>query len=408
MGKPYVRREAQLKAEVLQIVERSPLPVRQTLQELQIAPSTYYRWKSRYRDKGFNGLVDRPPEPRRVWNRLATKQRRYVVRYALEHPSLSPREVATTLVDEQVMYVSESTVYRILKEAGLIKPPETKGFPAGKEFHTKTARPNELWQTDASYFFVVGWGYYYLISVLDDYSRMIVGWRVQTSMSSADIIDVVQDAVEFTGQPTAPVEPGPALLSDNGPGFLSRALDEFLRARFMKHIFASPFHPQTNGKLERYHRTAKAKVNVFVHHSLEELVAAMEGFVRYYNYERYHEALGNITPADMYHGRQDAILATRQEVKCEGRRDNVPPGRSSAEVWRLKTVPPVAFNQERQNLIEGGLDVQGGDVPASSQGLLCRRDERSRGCAGIRTAPGHGAQDAQVLGTSRVSTRPTA
>ena len=92
---------------------------------------------------------------------------------------------------------------------------------------------------------------------------------------------------------------------------------------------------------------------------------------------------------------------------CEGRRDNVPPGRSSAEVWRLKTVPPVAFNQERQNLIEGGLDVQGGDVPASSQGLLCRRDERSRGCAGIRTAPGHGAQDAQVLGTSRVSTRPT-
>ena len=315
MGKPYLRREAQLKAEVLQIVERSPLPVRETLQELQIAPSTYYRWKSRYRDQGFNGLVDRPPEPRRVWNRLATKQRRYVVRYALEHPSLSPREVATTLVDEQVMYVSESTVYRILKEAGLIKPPETKGFPAGKEFHTKTARPNELWQTDASYFFVVGWGYYYLISVLDDYSRMIVGWRVQTSMSSADIIEVVQDAVEFTGQPTAPVEPGPALLSDNGPGFLSRALDEFLRARFMKHIFASPFHPQTNGKLERYHRTAKAKVNVFVHHSLEGLVAAMEGFVRYYNYERYHEALGNITPADMYHGRQDAILATRQEVK---------------------------------------------------------------------------------------------
>ena len=94
-------------------------------------------------------------------------------------------------------------------------------------------------------------------------------------------------------------------------------------------------------------------------------------------------------------------------AQCEGRRDNVPPGRSSAEVWRLKTVPPVAFNQERQNLIEGGLDVQGGDVPASSQGLLCRRDERSRGCAGIRTAPGHGAQDAQVLGTSRVSTRPT-
>ena len=297
LGKPYVRREAQVKEEVLQ--DRREVSSAAQADPPRVADSTLdlLPWKSRYRDQGFNGLVDRPPEPRRVWNRLATKQRRYVVRYALEHPSLSPG--ATTLVDEQVMYVSESTVYRVLKEAGLIKPPETKGFPAGKEFHTKTARPNELWQTDASYFFVVGWGYYYLISVLDDYSRMIVGWRVQTSMSSADIIEVVQDAVEFTGQPTAPVEPGPALLSDNGPGFLSSALDEFLSARFMKHIFASPFHPQTNGKLERYHRTAKAKVNVFVHHSLEELVAAMEGFVRYYNYERYHEALGNITPADM-------------------------------------------------------------------------------------------------------------
>ena len=317
MGKPYVRREAEVKAEILQIVERSPLPVRHTLKELQITPSTYYRWKSRYGEHGMDGLVDRPPEPRRVWNRLREEERQYVVRYALEHPSLSPREVATTLVDEQVMYVSESTVYRILKGAGLIKPPETRGFPAGKEFHTKTSRPNELWQTDASYFFVVGWGYYYLISVLDDYSRMIVGWRVQPSMSSADIIEVIQVAAEFTGQPTVPVEPGPALLTDNGPGFLSRALDDFLNMRFMRHVVASPCHPQTNGKMERYHRTAKARVNVFVYHSVEELIEAMGSFVNYYNYKRYHEALGNVTPADVYHGRRNAILAQREEGKRE-------------------------------------------------------------------------------------------
>ena len=116
--------------------------------------------------------------------------------------------------------------------------------------------------------------------------------------------------MEFTGQPTAPVEPGPALLSDNGPGFLSRALDEFLRARFMKHIFASPFHPQTNGKLERYHRP-RLSVNVFVHHSLEE---PPEGFVRYYNYER-SRGFGEHHAGGYDHGRQDAILATRQEVK---------------------------------------------------------------------------------------------
>ena len=126
-----------------------------------------------------------------------------------------------------------------------------QGASPGKEFHTKTARPNELWQTDASYFFVVGWGYYYLISVLDDYSRMIVGCRVQTSMSSADIIEVVQDAVEFTGQPTAPVEPGPALLSDNGPGFLSRALDEFLRARRVSNLKLGSSGPRLTARIHR-------------------------------------------------------------------------------------------------------------------------------------------------------------
>ena len=315
MGQPYLRRQARVKAEVLQLVERSPLPVSQTLKELQIAPSTYYRWRSKYADHGLAGLADRPSTPQRVWNRLNQQDREYVVRYALEHLPLSPREVATRLVDVEGRFVSESTVYRLLKEAGLIKAPQVKGFPADKEYHTKTTGPNQLWQTDASYFFVSGWGYYYLISVLDDYSRMILGWKVQPSMSSGDIIQVVQQAVEFTEQPTVPVEPGPALLTDNGPGFLAKALEEFLTLRAMKHIKASPFHPQTNGKLERYHRTAKARVNLFIYHSPEALSEAMATFVDYYNYRRYHEALGNVAPADVYYDRREAILAQREEVK---------------------------------------------------------------------------------------------
>jgi putative transposase len=304
-----VRRAARVKAEVLQLLVRSPLPVRRTLKELQIAPSTYYRWKRGYALKGWAGLEDLPPVPKQVWNKLR------VVRYALEHPALSPREVATRLVALEGWFISEATVYRILKGAGLIKPPETKGFPAGKEYQVKTQKPNELWHTDASYFFVVGWGYYYLISVLDDYSRMMLSWRVQPGMGSADIIEVVQEAIEFTGQPAVPVEPGPAWLTDHGPGFLSRILEEFLRLRAMKHIVAAPFHPQTNGKLERYHRTAKAKVNLFVYHSPEALREAMESFVDYYNYQRYHEALDNVTPADVYYGRREEILARREEVK---------------------------------------------------------------------------------------------
>jgi putative transposase len=153
-------------------------------------------------------------------------------------------------------HFSEATVYRILKEAGLIKPPATKGLPAGKEYQVKTQKPNELWHSDASYCFVVGWGYYYLISVLDDYSRMILSWKVQPRMSSPDIIEVVQEAIEFTGQPVVPVEPGPALLTDHGPGFLSRVQEEFLRLRAMQHIVAASLHPQTNGKGRRWPASA--------------------------------------------------------------------------------------------------------------------------------------------------------
>ena len=277
------------------MVARSPLPVRQTLKELKLSSATYYRWRRRYAERGMEGLQDLLPRARRVWNRLRDEERGFIVAYALEHPSLSAREVAARLVDREGRFVSESTVYRVLREAGLVKPPEVQGFPAKKEYRVKATSPNQLWHTDASYFFVVGWGYYYLITVLDDYSRMVLAWRVQPSIGSGCIIEVVQDGVEFTGLLTVPVEPGPALLTDNGPRFLSRAIEEFLKVRTMKHIVASPYHPQTNGKLERYHRTAKADINLFVYQS--------------------PEALGNVTPADVYYGRRESILARREEVK---------------------------------------------------------------------------------------------
>ena len=112
-----------------------------------------------------------------------------------------------------------------------------------------------------------------------------------------------------------PVESGPALLTNNGPGFLAKALEEFLKLRAMKHITASPFHPQTNGKLERYHRTGKASVDLFIYHSPKALSDAINTFVDYYNYRRYHEALGNVTPGDFYFGRREGILARREDVE---------------------------------------------------------------------------------------------
>jgi putative transposase len=141
MGQPYVRREARIKAEVLQLVEHSPLPVRQTLKELQIAPSTYYRWQRRYAEQGLAGLEDRPPVPRKVWNKLKEEERQHVVHYALEHPSLSSREIATRLVDMEGRFISEATVYRILKEAGLIKPPKPRAFRRARSTRSRPKSP---------------------------------------------------------------------------------------------------------------------------------------------------------------------------------------------------------------------------------------------------------------------------
>ena len=148
--------------------------------------------------------------------------------------------------------VSESTVYRILRREGLVKKVEMR-LAAGKEYHRKTTGPHQMWATDASYFRVVGWGYYYLVTVMDDYSRFILAHRLQWDMTSDSFIEVVQEAVDRTGMDQIPITDRTRLLSDNGPGYVSRAFRDYLGMVGIRHILASPFHPQTNGKLERYH-----------------------------------------------------------------------------------------------------------------------------------------------------------
>ncbi len=159
------------KREIIELVRRSPLPKKSTLRSGPARPSTFFRWQRRYRLQGEAGLVDRRPDPGAVWNRLKPEEREAILREALRQPELSPRELAFHLIDRVGVSVSESTVYRVLKRHGLIREVKILGFPAGKEYRVKTTAPNQQWQSDASYFFVVGWGWYYLISVLDDDSR---------------------------------------------------------------------------------------------------------------------------------------------------------------------------------------------------------------------------------------------
>ncbi len=303
----------QEKAAVIALVRSSPLPRKQVLAQLGLPKSTYYDWCRRRQDRD-QGLGDRPSGPRSPWNKLRPREEQAVLALARASPELSPRELALQITDAGAFSVSESTCYRILKRNGLVKPAEVVGFKAGKEYHRKTSRPNEMWATDGAYLKVVGWGYYYLVTVLDDYSRFILAWRLQPDMTAASLIEVVQEAVEETGMTEVPLRDRTSLLSDNGPGYLSRSFGRYLWLLGIRHIVASPYHPQTNGKLERYHRTLKEQVKLVVHETPSVLEKAVDAFVHYYNHRRYHEGIGNVTPADVYHGRREEILERRKEV----------------------------------------------------------------------------------------------
>ena len=283
------------------------LRISQVLKELGVPKSTYYRWRA--------GTMPHGRSSRRIpWNRLTDGERQRVLAVARGSPAWPSRQVAKWITDNDDFSVSESTVYRILRCEGLVKRLELP-VPAGKEYRHKTTAPHQMWATDASYFRVPGWGYYYMVTVMDDYSRFILAWRLQIDMTSASLIEVVQDAIDRTGMTDVPVDDRTRLLSDNGPGYISRLFREYLQFVGIRHILAAPFHPQTNGKIERYHQTLKRDVNQVPYDVPLELEGAIGRFVEFYNHHRYHKALNDITPADMLAGRRDEILERRREAK---------------------------------------------------------------------------------------------
>jgi putative transposase len=300
------------KSEILALVVDSGLPRRRAVAQLRLSKSTYYRWLRRQVE---GRLQDRKGGALTPWNKLMPEEESRILTKARASPELSARQLALSLVDSDGLYVSESTVFRILKREGLIKPAEIVGFKAGKEYHRKTKRPNELWATDCAYLKVVNWGWYYLVTVMDDFSRFILAWELKSDMAAGSLIDLVQQAVDLTGMTDVPVEDRTVLLSDNGPGYLSRQFNDYLRLLEIRHIIASPYHPQTNGKIERYHRTIKGEINLMPYEMPGELKEAIKSFIDYYNYRRYHEGLGDVTPYDVYTGRYLEVIQKRKEAK---------------------------------------------------------------------------------------------
>ena len=173
-----MRYPASEKLEIIRLVEQSHLPAKQTLDKLGIPRSTFYAWYDKYLTGGLDALEDKAPMPARVWNRIPDDVREQIVDLALEEPELSPRELAVRFTDTKRYFVSEASVYRLLKAHDLITSPAFVVIKAADEFRDKTTAPNQLWQTDFTYLKVIGWGWYYLSTILDDYSRYVIAWKL--------------------------------------------------------------------------------------------------------------------------------------------------------------------------------------------------------------------------------------
>ncbi len=303
------------KLEIIRLVEQSHLSVRRTLKQIGVPPATFYRWYDLYQTGGPEALEDRSPKPGRVWNRIPDEVREQIVQLALDEPELSPRELAVRFADTESYFVSEASVYRLLKAHDLITSPAFIVIKAADEFKDKTTAPNQLWQTDFTYLKVIGWGWFYLSTILDDYSRYIVSWKLCTTMKAGDVTDTLELALKASGCDQATVFHKPRLLSDNGSSYVSGDLAEWLDDRDMDHTRGAPYHPQTQGKIERWHQTLKNRILLENYYLPGDLEAQIEAFVAHYNHRRYHESLSNLAPADVYFGRGQTLLIERQKIK---------------------------------------------------------------------------------------------
>jgi transposase InsO family protein len=185
-----------------------------------------------------------------------------VIDVALAKPELTPRELAWEITDSHGAFISESSVYRILRDYDLVASPAYIVLSASDEFKHKTSRVNQLWQTDFTYFKIIGWGWYYLSTVLDDYSRYIIAWLLTKTMAADDVKKTLELALNKTGVSGVEVRHRPRLLSDNGPCYLAGELGDYLDQHGIEHTRGRPYHPMTQGKIERYHRTMKNVINL--------------------------------------------------------------------------------------------------------------------------------------------------
>jgi len=277
------------------------------IRQIGIARSKYYDWKRRYgKVNEHNCLV-----PRDFW--LTDDEKQAIIDYYKDNSLEGYRRLCYMMMDDDIAAVSPSSVYRVLTNAGLLNKWNRKESKKGTGF-VQPLEPHEHWHIDISYINICG-TFYYMCSVLDGFSRYIVHWEIREVMKESDVEIILQRAHEKF--PDAK----PQIISDNGPQFISKDFKEFVRISGMTHVKTSPYYPQSNGKLERYHKTIKSTcIRVNTPLSLDDAQRMVTSFVDHYNNRRLHSAIGYIAPLDKLQGRAETILAQR-DAKLAAARD---------------------------------------------------------------------------------------
>lgn len=286
--------------------QRADIAAKRIVQWLGVRENKFYDWKQRYgRVNEHNGKV-----PRDWW--LTDAEIAEILRFHDEHPLEGYRRLTFLMLDQDVVAVAPSTVYRVLSQHGRLKRQHWSPSKKGTGF-VQPLTPHAHWHIDIAYLNIAG-TFYYLCTVLDGYSRFIVHWEIREAMTEQDVEILLQRAREKF--PDA----RPRIISDNGPQFIARDFKQFIRLCGMTHVRTSPYYPQSNGKLERYHRTIKHDcVRQKTPLTLDEARRVVTDFVQHYNDARLHSALGYVTPADMLAGREQTIYDERDRKLAQAR-----------------------------------------------------------------------------------------
>jgi len=286
--------------------ERTEIPARQFIRWLGITSSKFHDWKKRYgKVNEHNGWV-----PRDWW--LEDWEKQAIIRFSYEYPLEGYRRLAFMMLDRDMVAASPSSVYRVLKAAGRIGRSTNKPTKKGTGFH-QPEKAHEHWHLDISYINIHG-TFYYLTTVLDGYSRYIVHWEIRRSMTEQDELVVLQRAKEKYPNET------PRIITDNGSQFLAKDFKEFIRICGMTHVRTSPYYPQSNGKLERFHGSIKGEcLRPGTPISLDDALRIVGRYVEHYNQVRLHSAIGYVAPADKLAGRENEIFAARDRKLTEAR-----------------------------------------------------------------------------------------